>query len=244
MKISVVIPALDEAAWIVAAVESACDRTPRESRAEDHGGDASGPVEVLVVDGGSRDQTRRLAREAGARVFSLPGGPGHARGRAAQLDLGSRAAQGQILLFLHADTRLEPGWSSEVEKLMSDPGVAGGAFTFQFLERGKWERWVQWWVGVRVALLGLPYGDQALFVRREVLEQMGGIPNVPIMEDLDLVRGIRRAGRLGRLPLRAMTSSRRYRARGFRRTLLWHQVALLGWFLGWDRERLAARMGR
>ena len=127
---------------------------------------------------------------------------------------------------------------------MSDPDVAGGAFTFQFSERGKWERWVEWWVGVRVALLGLPYGDQAIFVRREVLEQMGGIPSVPIMEDLDLVRGIRRAGRLVRLPLRATTSSRRYRARGFRMTLFWHQVALLGWFLGWDRERLAARMGR
>ena len=139
---------------------------------------------------------------------------------------------------------VEPGWSLEVERLMSDPRVAGGSFTLGFLERGRWERWIEWWVGVRVGLLGLPYGDQGLFVRREVLEKMGGIPNVPILEDLDLVRGIRRAGRLECLRLRALTSSRRYRARGFRRTLFWHQVALLGWLLGWDRERLAARMGR
>ena len=233
------IPALDEAAWIGAAVGSAYDRT-----AASDGGEAGSPIEVLVVDGGSRDETCYLARQAGARVITPPQGPTAARGRAAQLRWGASTSTGEVVLFLHADTRLEAGWSSEVSELMSDPTVAGGAFRFRFLERGRWERWVEWWVGVRVAFFGLPYGDQGLFVRREVLEQMGGIPSVPIMEDLDLVWEIRRAGRLGRLRARAVTSSRRYRARGFRKTLFWHQVALLGWFLGWDRARLAARMGR
>ena len=129
-----------------------------------------------------------------------------------------------MLLFLHADTRLEPGWSKAVERALSDPGCAGGAFRFRFAERGAWERWIEFWVDVRVSLLGLPYGDQALFVRRSVLEKMGGVAIVPIMEDLDLVRGIKRAGSLARLPEYATTSSRRYRDRGALRTIFWHQV--------------------
>jgi hypothetical protein len=97
---------------------------------------------------------------------------------------------------------------------------------------------------VRNAVLGLPYGDQAIFVRRRVLEAMGGVPDVPLFEDLDLVRGIKAQGRLALLPLAVTTSGRRY-ARGRRlRTLLGHQWALLGWWLGWDRGRLARRLGR
>ena len=106
------------------------------------------------------------------------------------------------------------------------------------------ERWIEFWVALRVRWLGLPYGDQAIFVRRDVLERMGGVPSVPIMEDLDLVRGIRRAGRLARVDAPVTTSARRYRTRGFLRTLVAHQFALIGWWLGLDRAWLAARMGR
>ncbi|MEM9175017.1 MAG: glycosyltransferase family 2 protein [Myxococcota bacterium] len=254
MSISVVIPTLDEASRIVAAVESALDRGAAvcpQDRGDDPGGAGDGGVDVLVVDGGSRDATCRLAREAGARVLELanegaasavPESP--PRGRARQLRLGSESTKGETLLFLHADTRLPAGWRRAVEAALADPGCAGGAFTFRFAERGGWERWIEWWVARRVSIFGLPYGDQALFVRRNVLEQMGGIAPVPILEDLDLVRGIRRAGRLVVLAEPATTSSRRYRDRGALRTLLWHAVALVGFFVGADREKLAARMGR
>jgi GT2 family glycosyltransferase len=147
-------------------------------------------------------------------------------------------------LFLHADTRLPTGWQAAVEGILADPLVSGGAFGLQFAERGGWERWIEFWVAVRVAFLRLPYGDQALFVRRDVIDRMGGMPQVAMMEDLDLVRVIRRSGRLAVLPMRVVTSSRRYRSRGPLRTILWHQLALLGWYLGWDRARLAKRMGR
>jgi rSAM/selenodomain-associated transferase 2 len=270
VTISVVIPTLDEAECIVEAVESAFDRSPaRPGRLDEAWGPggsdgATGQVEVVVVDGGSRDATRRRAEEAGARVLALPPrskaasvmesagplasskeGAGRAeRGRAHQLRLGTERTKGEVLLFLHADTRLPAGWAAAVERALADPSVAGGAFALRFGERGGWERWIEFWVAVRVALLGLPYGDQALFVRRNVLDRMGGVPRVAMMEDLDLVRGIRRAGRLACLRQAVTTSSRRYRARGPLRTILWHQVALLGWWLGWDRARLAARMGR
>lgn len=225
MTISVVIPALEEAARIRRAVESVTD--PH--------------VEVIVVDGGSQDETVRLARDAGARVFVAQEGQ---RGRAHQLRLGGEKSKGDVVLFLHADTLLTAGWREAVEGALADPECSGGAFSLRFAERGGWERWLEAWVALRIALLDLPYGDQAIFLRREVLEGMGGVPSVPIMEDLDLVRAIKRAGRLRILALTATTSSRRYRGRGTLRTIFWHQVALLGWALGWDRVWLAQRMGR
>ena len=222
MTISVVIPTLDEAEGIVRAVESVV---------------APG-VEVIVVDGGSRDGTCRLARDAGARVLE------GVRGRARQLRLGGEESTGDAVLFLHADTRLESGWQEGVRQALADPRCAGGAFAFRFAERGFREWWIERGVALRVALFRLPYGDQALFVRRSVLEKMGGIPIVPMMEDLDLVAAIKRAGRLELLRLEATTSSRRYAEHGTLRTIGWHQWALLGWWLGWDREWMAERMGR
>jgi rSAM/selenodomain-associated transferase 2 len=224
VTISVVIPTLDEASNIVGAIESA----------EKTGGD----IEIIVVDGGSRDETCRLARDTGARVLESE------RGRARQLRMGGENSSGDVILFLHADTRLESGWSEGVSEALSDPACAGGAFRFRFAERGARERWVEWGVALRIALLRLPYGDQAIFVRRSVLERMGGMPIVPIMEDLDLVAAIKRAGGLCMLDRVATTSSRRYLRRGMMRTVVDHQIALLGWWLDWDRTRLAERMGR
>ncbi|MCB9723512.1 MAG: TIGR04283 family arsenosugar biosynthesis glycosyltransferase [Spirochaetaceae bacterium] len=247
MKISVVIPALDESDWIVEAIRSALEgplgggavgsSTGAGSDAGSEGPPEDG-VEVLVVDGGSRDGTRGLAAQAGARVLESD------RGRARQLRTGAEQATGDVILFLHADTRLPTGWVGAVRRALGDPACAGGAFGFGFLERGVRERWIERWVACRVAWLGLPYGDQALFLRREVLVGMGGVPDVPIMEDLDLVRAIRRAGRLCVLPLVARTSSRRYAAEGGIRTTLRHAMGLVGWGLGLDRAWLAERMGR
>jgi cellulose synthase/poly-beta-1,6-N-acetylglucosamine synthase-like glycosyltransferase len=166
------------------------------------------------------------------------------RGRAAQLRRGSENANGDLILFLHADTRLPAGWHDALLRTARDPDCAGGAFAFRLAEKGFFFRWIEFWVGVRNLAFRLPYGDQAIFLRRQVLEAIGGVPNVPILEDLDLVRGIKAHGRLSLLRLPATTSGRRYaRGRGLR-TLLEHQWALLGWLLGWDRDRLARRLGR
>ena len=213
MEISVVIPALDEAACIAEAV-----------------GCVVGPgIEVIVVDGGSLDDTGLLAREAGARVLTSE------RGRARQLRLGGERASGEAILFLHADTRLPAGWGDCVRGALGDPACAGGAFSFRLAERGARSRWIEWGVALRVALFRMPYGDQALFLRRSVLERMGGVPIVPIMEDLDLVRAIKRAGRLEICDLPATTSGRRYAERGTLRTIAQHLVALAVWSLGLAR---------
>jgi rSAM/selenodomain-associated transferase 2 len=220
VRIAVVIPTLDEAERVGAAIASArgCD--------------------VIVVDGGSRDGTVERARAAGARVLARPAG------RARQLDAGWRAAHGDVVLFLHADTRLPDGWDAAVRRALEDPRVAGGAFTLRFEPPTRALRLVEWGARWRARLLGIPYGDQALFARRDALEAAGGVPDVPICEDLDLVRALRRRGRLVQLPLPATTSARRYLRRGVLRTWWRNALTLAAWRLGVDRARLAAWYAR
>ncbi len=217
-----VIPALDEAERVAGAVESA--RAPG--------------VEVLVVDGGSADSTASVAAAAGARVVvSAPG-------RARQLARGAHEARGEAILFLHADTRLPAGWSLAVRAALRDPAVVGGAFRFRFDERSAGLRFVEWGARLRVSLLKLPYGDQALFARRSALEAIGGVPQAPVMEDLDLVAALRRRGRLALLGLPATTSARRYLSGGVARTMARHWLAAGAWRLGIDRSRVAAWVRR
>jgi rSAM/selenodomain-associated transferase 2 len=218
VQLTVVIPALDEADQIAAAIASA----------------SAAGSEIIVVDGGSRDATRERAAQAGARV--VPSAPGRAR----QLAAGARIARGDTILFLHADTKLPPGWETSVRAALVDPRVVGGAFGLRFEPRSPALRLIEWGVRLRVWLLRQPYGDQALFVRRSVLEAVGGVPQAPIMEDLDLVRSLKRRGRLALLSPAVTTSARRYRAAGPLRMMLRNWIAAAGWWLGVPRERIAA----
>jgi len=186
-----------------------------------------------VVDGGSRDGTSQVARflRAEKLIASPPG-------RARQLDAGYRAATGEVVLFLHADTRLEPGWSASVRRALERPRVAGGAFR----QRYDSERWPYRLLelGTRLrARGGLPCGDQALFVRRNLLDAWGGIPDTPIFEDLDLARAIRDCGKLALCAERAVTSPRRYEAGGVLREFSRNSLALFGYLVDFDRERVA-----
>lgn len=242
MKLSVVIPTLDEAERIEAAIHGALDApfetVPGGSAPSAGTGAVAAAVEVIVVDGGSADRTREIAEAAGARLIRSP------RGRARQLDAGVRASAGDVLLLLHADTRLPRGWASAVCGALGDPAVVGGAFRLRFDDRSPALRFIEWGARLRTALGGLPYGDQALFVRREALEAVGGIPQAVVLEDLDLVSRLRRRGRLARLALPVVTSARRYRAGGPLRTMLRHWRVAAGWALGVERNRLARWAGR
>lgn len=222
--ISVVIPALNERPRLEGALRSA---------------HAPG-VERIVVDGGSSDGTAQLARRLGAeRVLVAE------RGRARQMDAGYRAARGEAILFLHADTRLEAGWADALRSALEQPGVSGGAFLLRFDDsEGRIYRVIERGARLRSRLARLPYGDQAIFARREVLERLGGIPHAPIFEDLDLVRAIRRSGRLVLLPLAARTSARRYERAGPLRAMLRNWLALGAYLLNVDRERVAGWYGR
>jgi rSAM/selenodomain-associated transferase 2 len=212
--VSVVLPALDEAGGIGAAVASA-----REAG------------QVIVVDGGSIDGTERVAREAGAEVISAP------RGRGAQLRAGAAIASGEWLVFLHSDTRLESGFTSALRAL--PPTVAGGAFTLRIDDARRGFRVVERAVAFRSRALGLPYGDQAIFARREAYHAVGGMPALPLMEDVAFVRRLRTRGALAILPLAAITSARRWRRHGIVGTTLRNWALLGAWAVGVPAERLA-----
>jgi len=229
VKLSVVIPALDEAARIETAIRGAFDPPPEPDAAT---------LEVIVVDGGSADATAQIAATAGARVLRCE------RGRARQLAAGVRASDGDVVLLLHADTLLPRGWRAAVCEALRDERVVGGAFRLCFDERSPVFRFIEWGARWRLRLWRFPYGDQALFVRRGALEAVGGIPEVPVMEDLDLVYRLKQHGRLALLAAPAVTSARRYRAGGPLRTMLRHWVVAAAWTLGVDRRRIAQWAGR
>ena len=230
MHIAVVIPALDEAETIADAIASAGIEDADGPEKPD---DSDLRTEILVVDGGSHDRTADRARAAGARVLTSP------PGRALQLETGWRATEGEVVLFLHADTRLPRGWAAALRDALRDPSVVAGAYRLRFAERSPGLAIVEWGARLRARWAGLPYGDQALFARRSALAAIGGIAPVPIAEDLDLVRALGRRGRIALLPQEVVTSARRYLRGGVLRVWLRHAVALLGWRLGVDRERLA-----
>ena len=160
------------------------------------------------------------------------------RGRARQMNAGAAVSRADWLLFLHADTRLPPGWRAAIADADQRGHVAIGCFRFA-LDSGAWfARVIEAGVRVRVRLLGLPYGDQALFVRRSLFERAGGFAELPIMEDVDLVRRMRRAGALFRSPLPALTSARRWERDGWIRRTARHLMLISLYFCGVSPERL------
>ena len=192
--------------------------------------------ELIVADGGSQDTTLKIAEEAGAEV--LPCAPS----RGGQLRSGAVKAQGEWLLFVHADTVLPEGWSATVEAHLAQNERAG-YFGLSFDKGQLAGRLVAGWANLRSRVFGLPYGDQALLISRRLYEEAGGFPDIPLMEDVALARAFGRA-RLQRLPGSVATSPRKYQAQGwFRRggRNLW----TLGRYLcGVSPEKLAAAYRR
>ncbi len=196
MRLSVVIPTLNEAARIG-------DRL-RELRA------APGIAEVIVVDGGSHDSTVPIASGfQGVRVLGAP------RGRATQQNAGAAAATGDVLLFLHADVALPEGVALLVDEALRDPSVVAGAFRTWTVPDAGPSRLAPFLhlADLRSRYSGLPYGDQAIFVRAGAFRAADGFPEQPLMEDLELSRRLRRLGRIRIVPARVRVSGRRFLAR-------------------------------
>ncbi len=172
----------------------------------------AGPeVEVIVVDGASDDPAMAALR-TGFPAVTWEASP---RGRARQMNHGAGRATGRWLIFLHADGRLTEGWFDVIAKADRDPATIGGSFRFALNSPAPEARVVEWGVRQRLRWFGLPYGDQALFVRREVFTRLGGYHDLPLMEDVDFVRRLRYAGRLHHSDLPILVSPRRWHRDGW-----------------------------
>ena len=218
-RLSVIVPVLDEAPAIAAALASL----------QALRGDG---VEVLVVDGGSRDDTARLAAPFADRVLQAP------RGRATQMNAGAAIAAGDVLLFLHADTVLPADAGAAIARAL-EAGCEWGRFDVRILGGDPLLGVVARLMNLRSRLTGIATGDQAIFVTRAAFEAVGGYPAIPLMEDVALSRALRRRSPPACLRERAITSSRRWERQGTLRTILRMWRLRLAYALGADPHRLA-----
>ncbi len=216
-QLSVIIPTLNEA-----------ENIPRTLKIVQ----AVANVEAIVVDGGSRDATVEIATALGAKVLVSTGG------RSRQMNVGAAAANGSILLFLHADTELPQEFDVLVQQTLLKRHVIAGAFDLKIDGANPWLRVVEGGVNVRSHWFQMPYGDQAIFLKASVFHAIGGFPELPIMEDFVMMQTLKRRGKIAIAPAAVLTSGRRWQKLGVCRTTLINQLIILGYWLGVSPERL------
>jgi rSAM/selenodomain-associated transferase 2/rSAM/selenodomain-associated transferase 1 len=221
--LSVIIPTFNEAAYLSATL-ARIPRTPR--------------IEIVIVDGSSQDTTLETAVSSGARIIISP------RGRSRQMNAGAREAKGEFFLFLHADTLLPDGFADYIPPILSRPGVSAGAFQLKFHPPLPGLNLIETLANWRARTLQWPYGDQAIFLRADRFQALGGFAEMALMEDVDLIRRLRRQGRIAIVPVPVVTSSRRWQNYGVWRTSLMNQLILAGYFAGIPINLLARWYGK
>ena len=215
--ISIIIPVLNEAAIVGRTIEQLSQHSE---------------LEIIVVDGGSQDNTATIAQQKAHQVIT------DRRGRAAQMNAGANIAQGDILLFLHADTLLPVDFVELVVKTLAQSGVIAGAFELTIAGKARSLRWIEMLVKLRSHLLSLPYGDQAIFISSSSFSKLGGFAELPIMEDFEFIKRARKQGRIAIAPGVVITSDRRWQKLGIWQTTLINQLIILGYYLGVSPQKL------
>ena len=216
--ISIIIPVLNESAIIKHTLEEL----------KQHSG-----VEIIVVDGGSHDHTVAIAQQVVTKVLTVVG-----KGRAGQMNAGSDIAEGEILLFLHADTQLPPDFVKLISETFTQPNVIAGAFELSIEGADLSLRWVELLVKMRSHLLSLPYGDQGIFITKQVFIESGGFAEMPIMEDFEFIKRLKNQGEIAIAPGAVTTSGRRWQKLGVWQTTLINQFIIVGYYLGISPAKL------
>jgi rSAM/selenodomain-associated transferase 2 len=216
MKLSIILPTLNEERSLGGPLASL----------------SSLPHEIIVVDGGSKDGTLVVARKYASVVLDSN------RGRGIQQHTGACHAEGDILLFLHADTWLPKGFEVMIERTLSDPKTVFGAFHLGHLPSTAFLNLVALMANFRSLLLRMPYGDQGLFMRRSDYFLLGGFKDLPLMEDVDLVRRLKKIGKFKLVRSKVRTSARRYDRNGIFYTTVRNWSLIIRYLLGQSPERL------
>lgn len=217
-RLSIIIPTLNEAGIIEETISHL-----QKSKA----------VEIIIVDGGSWDDTIELAASFGVRVLKTP------PSKAGQMNVGAAQSSGDVLLFLHADTRLPDKFEEKVLAAVKQKGFCAGAFSLGIDSNARGLRLIEQVANWRSRFFQMPYGDQALFVCRDLFDEIGGFPDFPIMEDFELMRRLKRKGRISILPDCVRTSPRRYLNFGILKTWILNQIIVAAYYIGVPPERLA-----
>ncbi len=216
-SVSIIVPVLNEALTMDAVLNHLARTFP--------------DCELIVVDGGSSDHTVATAQPYAMVIISE-------RGRARQMNTGAKVSSGDILWFVHADSYVYAASLSTILQTMENPAVVGGGLTLQFQEATVGLRMIAALSNLRARWLHWIFGDQSLFVRRHAFEAVGGFPLLPIMEDLEISRRLKRIGQLVLLPTTSQTSARRFLENGTGRTFLRMQLLKIAYFLGMPPEDL------
>ncbi|EAW34066.1 TIGR04283 family arsenosugar biosynthesis glycosyltransferase [Lyngbya sp. PCC 8106] len=223
-KISIIIPVLNEEETL----KSVLSKLPNYA-----------DIEVIIVDGGSVDNTVKVAQifrqntEIEVQILET------VRGRAHQMNMGAKLATGEILLFLHADTQLPERFEKWVRQVLDQAKVIAGAFELKITASVTGLRWVEQGVKWRSRFLQMPYGDQAIFLKASTFWDVGGFRELPLMEDFELVGQLRRRGKIALVPVAVTTSGRRWQKLGVLRTTLINQMIIIAYLLGISPRRLA-----
>lgn len=217
-KISIIIPVLNEARVIKQTLEQLTQYSE---------------IEIIVVDGGSQDETVAIAQQT-VKVITVMG-----KGRAGQMNAGANLAQSDILLFLHGDTQLPPNFIALVTQTLDQHQTIAGAFELAIDGSSRSLRWIEMLVKMRSRIFSLPYGDQGIFISKQAFIEAGGFNDLPIMEDFEFIRRIKRRGRIAIAPAAVITSDRRWQKLGVWQTTLINQMMLVGYFLGISPTKLS-----
>jgi rSAM/selenodomain-associated transferase 2 len=216
MPITVIIPTLNEAQTLPQTLAPLLNH----------------PIELIIADGGSQDDTCTIAQPHVTHLLHT------APGRSRQMNQAAAIATGDILLFLHADTRLPPNWQELIHQTLQTPTTIAGAFQLAIDSPRPALRWIERSVQWRSRHLQLPYGDQAIFLRTETFRAIGGYPDLEIMEDFVLIKALKKLGHIALVPAAVHTSARRWERLGVMRTTLLNQAIVLGYYLGIPPARL------
>jgi rSAM/selenodomain-associated transferase 2 len=218
-KISIIIPVLDEAATIEETLTKVA---------------STQDIEVIIVDGGSRDKTlkiteiisKQLAPFLPIKIITSQAGRAH------QMNTGAAIAKGDILLFLHADTLLPPDFDILLLKALQNATTVAGAFKLQINAQLPGLRLVEKMVNMRSHFFSMPYGDQAIFLKASIFDEIGGFPDLPIMEDFELMLSLKKLGKIAIIPAPVITSGRRWQKLGVVKTTMLNQVIIAGYLIG------------